>query len=81
MPPAQRSASGFFHKNKLQPDTRRFSCPPISVIASAVATTLSVETLTSLTFDHLYTWAGATCYSFTGVGGDGLQACQVHSRA
>lgn len=48
-----------------------------SVIASAQATTLSSETLTSLTLEHLYTWAGASCYSFTGAFGDGLQACQV----
>lgn len=48
-----------------------------SVIASAQSSTFSSETLTSLTLEHLYTWAGASCYSYTGAGGDGLQACQV----
>lgn len=50
-----------------------------SVIASAQASTPSSETLTSLTLEHLYTWAGASCYSFTGAFGDGLQACQVRT--
>ncbi len=48
-----------------------------SVISSAESSLLTSETLTSLTLEHLYTWAGASCYSFTGTGGDGLQACQV----
>eukprot|EP00752_Nemacystus_decipiens_P003551 g3276.t1 len=48
-----------------------------SVIASAQASTLTSETVTSLTLEHLYTWAGASCYSFTGAFGDGLQACQT----
>lgn len=48
-----------------------------SVIASATSNVLSTVTLTSLTLQHLYTWAGARCYSHTGAGGDGLQACQV----
>ncbi|CAM9300593.1 unnamed protein product [Hapterophycus canaliculatus] len=47
-----------------------------SVIASVQSSTLSSETLTSLTLEHLYIWAGASCYSYTGSGGDGLQACQ-----
>ncbi|CAM9514327.1 unnamed protein product [Ascophyllum nodosum] len=49
-----------------------------SVITSAgLKATPSLETLLSLTFQHLLTWAGASCYSYTGTGGDGLQACQT----
>lgn len=48
-----------------------------SVVASAASNILSTVTLTSLTLQHLYAWAGARCYSHTGDGGDGLQACQV----
>lgn len=54
-------------------------CCVLSVISSAQASTLTSETVTSLTLEHLYTWAGASCYSFTGAFGDGLQACQVRN--
>lgn len=50
----------------------RLSLEPLSVISGVGMTTVS-----SLTFEHLFTWAGANCYSYTGAGGDGLQACQV----
>ncbi|CAM9955725.1 unnamed protein product, partial [Ectocarpus sp. 8 AP-2014] len=47
-----------------------------SLITAVQSTMPPSETLTSLTLEHLFTWAGATCYSYTGSGGDGLQACQ-----
>ncbi|CAM9754963.1 unnamed protein product, partial [Ectocarpus sp. 6 AP-2014] len=47
-----------------------------SLITAVQSTLPPSETLTSLTLEHLFTWAGASCYSYTGSGGDGLQACQ-----
>lgn len=49
----------------------------LSLITAVQSTIPPSETLTSLTLEHLFTWAGASCYSYTGSGGDGLQACQV----
>ncbi|CAM9501613.1 unnamed protein product, partial [Discosporangium mesarthrocarpum] len=35
------------------------------------------KTLSSMSIEHLYLRSAALCYSYTGSGGDGLQACQA----